>query len=493
MISSLKAFKKKSFAVQLQAELGFMILFVFSVFILVFLLASYYLENHITTEWEKTQHSTFISQLNQLGTEKILFIINELDSFINYTISLNAISTELIVHGAFFKYNRPVNYLSLNDSEVLYNTGCYQTKYLYLSSHGEVFMAKAAAIDVIFPIYYRSDVVRIYNGYEVDEITHYYPCYYESNKYQTPIVKEWYYKAVNWTGEIVITEPYVDTHSGRVILTISKTISELDGPEFGVTAVDIPVQDLAASVSNFKISGGGFAILVSSTGMLFNVPDIWSPDQNPYLKIFDAAVTNISLLQWQNLINAPSSQLESFCIGINYLVSVQSFAINPGPTELLLYLLIFIPESEVTDSLTYLQDQFWDIRISTIIITFTIQVGVYIAYFIGTCVFGNGLDKDFNELKIFLQTFVMMSLRMKKFNKSTSAVLRDDGLFGIYKAVNTRTAEIRAKEARSFEVFTDRVRPYDEFLYNEWMNKLYPHNEYNEVQLEWRKSLPNLN
>ncbi len=82
--------------------------------------------------------------------------------------------------------------------------------------------------------------------------------------------RPWY--ACTETGEILLTEPYVDVNTGGMVLTISTPVYNSSGKLLGVTGMDIALDDIVNTVSQYKIGESGFVALLSSEGMFIYHP-----------------------------------------------------------------------------------------------------------------------------------------------------------------------------------------------------------------------------
>lgn len=83
--------------------------------------------------------------------------------------------------------------------------------------------------------------------------------------------RDWYVQAMDHNGT-VITPPYVDSDTKRMVVTISEPLY-LDGKPEGVLAVDITVDYLVELVNSIKISEGSNAFLLDSQKNIMTYPD----------------------------------------------------------------------------------------------------------------------------------------------------------------------------------------------------------------------------
>ena len=80
------------------------------------------------------------------------------------------------------------------------------------------------------------------------------------------LTRVWYQDAVNADGT-VITDPYVDAQSGRLVITVCKKLQR-GGELIGVLAQDIFIDQIQAIVGDLHIDENGYAVLASSDGTI---------------------------------------------------------------------------------------------------------------------------------------------------------------------------------------------------------------------------------
>ncbi|YBZ94013.1 methyl-accepting chemotaxis protein [Bacillus sp. AK031] len=77
--------------------------------------------------------------------------------------------------------------------------------------------------------------------------------------------RPWYERAVEQSGEVIWTEPYIDTASNEVIISAAKAV-EKSGKVVGVFSVDVSIEALANIVREIKIGEEGYAALFDNGG-----------------------------------------------------------------------------------------------------------------------------------------------------------------------------------------------------------------------------------
>ncbi|MFN3692093.1 MAG: cache domain-containing protein, partial [Fervidobacterium sp.] len=80
-----------------------------------------------------------------------------------------------------------------------------------------------------------------------------------------PRVRPWYKDAVANTGQIVVTEPYADASTGKLVITIAKTIQTDEGI-VGVVALDFDVAKISEKLLSRGKELGYLNAIVTSSG-----------------------------------------------------------------------------------------------------------------------------------------------------------------------------------------------------------------------------------
>ncbi|MDR1875310.1 MAG: methyl-accepting chemotaxis protein [Synergistaceae bacterium] len=82
----------------------------------------------------------------------------------------------------------------------------------------------------------------------------------------------WYREAVA-AQKAVITEPYIDEDTKNLVITAAAPIYADDGRIFGVIALDVSLETLAAQIRKATVLGGGYGILLAPDGLVLEHPD----------------------------------------------------------------------------------------------------------------------------------------------------------------------------------------------------------------------------
>lgn len=75
-----------------------------------------------------------------------------------------------------------------------------------------------------------------------------------------------WYQAAKSTKEIVVTDPYIDAITGKIVITVASPLLSDDGTVLGVCGLDIEVTELVALSQELKADTNGYAVLVDAAG-----------------------------------------------------------------------------------------------------------------------------------------------------------------------------------------------------------------------------------
>jgi methyl-accepting chemotaxis protein len=91
-----------------------------------------------------------------------------------------------------------------------------------------------------------------------------------------PRTRSWYTAALSNDGQVIITDPYEDaSQKGMYVITVAKTVKDpKTGTVNGVVAIDIKLQNLASTISKFKIGENGYIAIVDKTGTIISHKDV---------------------------------------------------------------------------------------------------------------------------------------------------------------------------------------------------------------------------
>lgn len=112
--------------------------------------------------------------------------------------------------------------------------------------------------------------------------------------------REWY-KCVQ-TGETILTEPYIDSATGKMILSaVSPVYDDNTGKAIGATGIDISMEHMTEVMSEYKIGRNGYILLLSENGTFI---------YHPQSDIVEKNIAEIDISQ--NVVNAVLSGSDVF-------------------------------------------------------------------------------------------------------------------------------------------------------------------------------------
>lgn len=83
---------------------------------------------------------------------------------------------------------------------------------------------------------------------------------------------DWYKASLSNPEKILITDPYVDTATGNMVVSITKAVMK-DNVPVGVAGMDIDLATLSASLSDIKIGDTGYIYITDNNGIMIVHPD----------------------------------------------------------------------------------------------------------------------------------------------------------------------------------------------------------------------------
>ena len=82
--------------------------------------------------------------------------------------------------------------------------------------------------------------------------------------------REWY-KCVE-TRETILTEPYIDSATGKMILSAVSPVIDASGTVLGAAGMDISLEHMTSVMSTYKIGNSGYVLLLSGSGTFLYHP-----------------------------------------------------------------------------------------------------------------------------------------------------------------------------------------------------------------------------
>lgn len=213
-----------------------------------------------------------VFSIRQKITAVILFaalIPTALLGFFSYKGASNALENEL-------KNTAEQSMQRIQDSTTLYLEG-YEQNLKRLGMEDRILIAalQGESEEALqsFQIYKESnpDILNIYLGTKSGEMI-VYPAA-ELPPGFDPTATDWYRQAAG-SGQIIWTEPYVDTATKRLVVSAARPVLDPSTKELtGVVGVDIALDTLSALVGDMKIGRQGYIFLLDQSGKIMTHPD----------------------------------------------------------------------------------------------------------------------------------------------------------------------------------------------------------------------------
>jgi methyl-accepting chemotaxis protein len=135
----------------------------------------------------------------------------------------------------------------------------------------------------IFEAYYGTALSRFEGGWFATA-TDWDP--YSSNPNWDQIKRPWFISAMQNPGKITITEPYEDSNTGKICITVVKTVADATGKIKGVVGVDVFLDKLTEMVNEHKITEDGKSFLIDANGLYITHQDLANVMKNNILEDF---------------------------------------------------------------------------------------------------------------------------------------------------------------------------------------------------------------
>jgi methyl-accepting chemotaxis protein len=106
--------------------------------------------------------------------------------------------------------------------------------------------------------------------------------------------RDWYKDAVKNSGQMIITDPYIDTASKLIVISIATTI--MDGDQLiGVVGMDINLSEFSNSLSDITVGDSGYVFISDKNGVIISHPDqsLIGTDEAAKLSFWDQAQNNL--------------------------------------------------------------------------------------------------------------------------------------------------------------------------------------------------------
>ena len=450
-----------------------------------------WLEDKFLREYKSVLKSDLYTQMRELSMIEKNYIELEFSNYIQFVENLHKFDSLILgfSNSAPIYPSTPVQHTAYGPNDFDYSTGSFMSSYS-LSSAGIELEAKHAGMDKIYPLVAQPKFLFIYSGFEIDEIIHYYPGSFMSVPNYSPITREWYYKAKDSIGEVIITEPYFDATTGASVLTISKALLDNNEIFFGVVACDITLFEIQSKLYSTKILEKGFLMFVSIGGMVLNVPEIWNVTQTSAIIIYDTGSTGISKKLWENIVSSEDGKIFEFTrAGSEYLLIKYRINTNKGKTSH--YIIACGNINEIVKPATDIEKSLNDTNYLIFFLVVSIEIVLFSA--VGFALHFMTISLS-SKLKFVKNVFVHISNRALMPNvcreiEFRQMQLNSKGIESLADAVKIKVLKTMEREESFKYFYWDATRPNERFLYSGWSHKLYALNYWCMKIMPWRMNL----
>lgn len=85
--------------------------------------------------------------------------------------------------------------------------------------------------------------------------------------------RDWYFQATNNPDKVIVTDPYIDTGTGTMVISLCAAITK-DNNLIGVVGIDVDLTSLSRSLSEIKVGKEGYIFIVDNRGIILSHPDL---------------------------------------------------------------------------------------------------------------------------------------------------------------------------------------------------------------------------
>lgn len=462
-----------------------------------------WLRNNIADSSTISIEESLLRQMQDLGKNKAAFFASEVSNYVDDLKVFREIGMDILGYGdtdaLTSEYTSPKMDTSLDQSMIYYSQGAFMSRQDSPSTEGLNLMKKAASMDNYYLVLFNDHYRKMYMGFETDEIIYSYPAQYIEDRTFTPLVREWYYKASDNPGDVIITEPYQDSTNSNWTFSVSQGIIEnLNNTIYGVSGIDINLDKFIAMASEIQILTKGFALLVSTGGILVSMPSTWvQPDTSTTsLRIFDDTVTGINSEKWAKMQEAADGKRFDFTDsnGTAYMAVKQS--IQPkGISNITYYMIMCAEKNEMHDPIVKIQDNFSNTYVMIFWIVISISAFAFSLISVLIYFVSRDLSKKLKRVEKVLARLIRKALFPRVTRGLSLGKLENTskGIESLVEALKDKFHKIEDIEDSFSRYNWGNTRPNDILIFTTWNECLYPYNDYNVNEVKWKDTLLGLN
>jgi len=85
-----------------------------------------------------------------------------------------------------------------------------------------------------------------------------------------PESRDWYRAAIAAGGKTVIVKPYIDAHTGSIVITFARSVSDISGKDrnYGVIGLDVIFNHVKEVAETVEVAGKGYGIVINNDGFI---------------------------------------------------------------------------------------------------------------------------------------------------------------------------------------------------------------------------------
>jgi methyl-accepting chemotaxis protein len=208
-----------------------------------------------------------------------------------------------------------------------------------------------------FELYYGTSVSRFNGGYFVTA-TDWDP--YNSTADWDQIKRPWFIQAVSNPNGPSITDPYIDSNTGELCITVVQPVKDNQGRIRGVAGVDVFLTELTKIVSSHKVTDDGHSFLVDANGVYITNPDHGAVLEKSIFQDLDASDfskdrllkkgTSVVFGKKDYVVSVPVGNTNWFLISTGSLAALSNYSLKGVLAIIGIFVLIAIATAFVVGS-----------------------------------------------------------------------------------------------------------------------------------------------
>lgn len=197
-------------------------------------------------------------KVNEINTTYSDTLVNQ--SLFDYKEQLDAITNTVENYMKAFELSADITANNANVRSILDNPDETYERFLNNAIQGIYEQANANDVNIAY----------LYIGYENGK-TYTYPSW-DTSDYD-PRTRGWYKEAMVNPDQVNWSAPYIDIDNGKLVMTATKVVKNMDGEAIGVVAADINLDSLQKMMNSYSLGETGYIMAVDQNGYILNHPE----------------------------------------------------------------------------------------------------------------------------------------------------------------------------------------------------------------------------